>query len=318
MGACGTSANYGSTNVWVSQDNVNYVQVATLDTPSVLGELAATFPSGSDPDTVNSLVVQLAENSAALSSGTTTAADNDTMLCFVDGEVISYSACAVTGQNTYTMGTYIRRGQLGTTISSHTIGGLFLRLDGSVFKYTYDPTWQGKTIYFKFQAVNSFGNNPQPLSNLTALSFTLASVNDGTVDASSGIILGSERLPVNTPTNTGNNCTLTSTWDSGTSTAMIAGCGPGGPGTAWDYQYGQGSLSYPSFTITGLSGGTNYNVIYDPTTNVYTASTTFIATLPDDVIVVGGVLTATATVGGGTGGGGGVGGGGGGKPITLY
>jgi hypothetical protein len=189
IGATGTGQNYGSTNVWVSQDNVNYVQVATLDTPSVIGELASTFPSGSDPDTTNSLVVQLVENSAPLASGTTAAADSDSMLCYVNGEVISYSAASVTGQNTYTLSSYIRRGQLGTTIGSHAAGSLFMRLDGSIFKYTYDPLWQGKTIYLKFQAVNNFGNNPQPLSNLSAVSFTLANTNTGAVDASTGLLV---------------------------------------------------------------------------------------------------------------------------------
>ncbi len=189
IGACGTSENYGSTNVWVSQDNTNFVQVETIDQPAVIGELASAFPAGSDPDTTNSLVVALAENSAALVSGTQAAADNDTMLCYVDGEVISYSAAALTGQNTYTMGTYIRRGQLGTTIGSHAVGSLFMRLDGSIVKYTYDPTWQGKTIYFKFQAVNNFGNNPQPLSSLTSVSFTIGNTNSGAVDASSGLLV---------------------------------------------------------------------------------------------------------------------------------
>jgi hypothetical protein len=189
IGACGTGANYGATNVWISEDGVRWAQVTQLTQPAVLGELASTFSVGSDPDATNSLVVQLAENSAALVSGTTTAADNDTMLAYVDGEVISYSAAAVTGQNAYTMDSYIRRGQLGTTISSHAIGSLFMRLDGSIFKYTYDPLWQGKTIYLKFQAVNNFGNNPQPLSNLSAVSFTIGSTNSGAVDASTGLLM---------------------------------------------------------------------------------------------------------------------------------
>jgi len=189
IGACGTGENYGSTNVWVSQDGTNYVQITQLTSPSVLGELAAAFPAGSDPDTANSLVVQLVENSGALASGTQAAADSDSMICYVNGEVISYSAAAVTGQNTYTMGGYIRRGQLGTTISSHPAGSLFMRLDSSIYKYTYDPLWQGKTIYLKFQALNNFGNNPQPLSNLAAVSFTLKTTNSGAVDASTGLLM---------------------------------------------------------------------------------------------------------------------------------
>ena len=64
-----------------------------------------------------------------------------------------------------------------------------MRLDASIYKYTYDPTWQGKTIYFKFQAVNNFGNNPQPLSNLSAVAFTILPTNSGQVSASSGLML---------------------------------------------------------------------------------------------------------------------------------
>lgn len=189
IGACGTSEDYGSTNVFVSQDGTNYVQVESVTEPAVIGELATEFPTGSDPDTTNSLVVQLVDNSAALVSSTQAAADNDTMLCYVDGEVISYSAAALTGQNEYTMNGYIRRGQLGTSIGSHAVGTLFMRLDGSIVKYTYDPTWQGKTVYFKFQAVNRFGNNPVPLNSISALSFTIGDTNSGAVDASSGLLV---------------------------------------------------------------------------------------------------------------------------------
>jgi hypothetical protein len=132
------------------------------------------------------------------------------MLCYVDGEVISYSACALTGQNVYTAGTYIRRGQLGTTIASHAVGSLFVRLDASIYKYTYDPVWQGKTVYFKFQAVNSFGNNPQPLSNLSAVAFPIGDTNSGAIDAETGLIapiavitnsvaIGTTTMPLHSP-----------------------------------------------------------------------------------------------------------------------
>jgi hypothetical protein len=189
IGACGTSANYGSTNVWVSQDGSKYLQVGTITSPARLGTVASTFASGSDPDTTNSLVVTLAENCPPLEAGSTTDADLGTTLCFVDGEIISYSAASVTGQNEYTLDTYIRRGQMGSIISTHGSGGLFLRLDQNIFKYTYDPTWAGKTLYFKFQAVNAFGNNPQPLGSLTAVTFTVPGVNPGTIDASSGLVI---------------------------------------------------------------------------------------------------------------------------------
>lgn len=188
IGATGASSNYGSCNVWVSQDGTTYEQIGTINKPARLGTLASTLASGSDPDTTHSMVVQLAQNSPALVAGSTTDADQCNTLCYVGGELISYSACSVTGQNTYTMGTYLRRGQLGSTISSHSTGASFLRLDNAVFSYAYDPSWAGKTVYFKMQAVNTFGNNPQPLSNITAVSFAIPSTIVGSVSPLDGTI----------------------------------------------------------------------------------------------------------------------------------
>jgi Putative phage tail protein len=203
IGAAGTSADYGSCRVWVSQDATKYVQIGAITAQARMGELAAIFPTGTDPDTVNSLEVQMVTNSGQLEAGATTDADLGTTLCFVDGEIISYSACAITGQNEYTMSGYIRRGQMGSTISAHAIGSLFLRLDSTIFKYTYDPTWAGLTLYFKFQAVNRFGNCAQDLSVLTAVPFVVPGLNPGTVDASSGLVIvagpGTPARPVGTP-----------------------------------------------------------------------------------------------------------------------
>jgi hypothetical protein len=189
IGACGTSDNYGGTNVWVSQDGTKYLEAGTIKAAARIGALNSTFASGSDPDTVNSLVVDMAENTAPLEAGSMSDADSGNTMCFVDGEIISYSACTVTGQNQYTMGTYIRRGQMGSTIGSHAADSLFMRLDQNIFKYTYDPTWAGQTLSFKFQPVNTFGNAAPDLSTLTAVPFTVPGQNPGTIDASSGLIL---------------------------------------------------------------------------------------------------------------------------------
>jgi hypothetical protein len=189
IGACGTGANYGSCNIWVSSDGNTYEEVGTITQPARLGQLTAALPSGSDPDTSDTMLVQLAENCPALTAGSQTDANNGNTLCYVDGEIIAYSSCSCTAQNTYTMGTYLRRGQMGSTIKSHSSGGLFLRLDQSIFKYTYDPNWYGKTLYFKFQPVNAFGLSATPLSNLTATQFTVPGLNPGTVSASSGLVL---------------------------------------------------------------------------------------------------------------------------------
>ena len=188
LGACGTSSNYGGCNVFASTDNETFIEVANLKQAAVIGELAAALPVGSDPDTVNSLVVELAENSAGLVSATQNDANLNTTLCFVDGEYISFSEAAVTGDNTWTLGTYLRRGQLGSPISAHAVGGLFMRLDGSIGKYAYDPTWNGIETFWKFQPYNSFGNQATPLSQLQSVSLTLSATNSSVIDGSSGLI----------------------------------------------------------------------------------------------------------------------------------
>ena len=149
-------------------------------------------------DTVNYLVVDLAENCSPLDAGSDSDADNNVTMCFIGGanaeEIISYSVCVVTGDNQYSLGDpslggYIRRGQMGTSINSFAAGSLFMRLDDAVFQYQYDPTWAGQTLYFKFQSFNQFNNNAQPLPSLTATAFTVPGLNPGTIDASSGIVL---------------------------------------------------------------------------------------------------------------------------------
>jgi hypothetical protein len=87
------------------------------------------------------------------------------------------------------MNGYIRRGLLGSTISSHNAAGLFMRLDNTIFKYTYDPTWAGQTLYFKFLSFNAFNNSLQRLEDVVAVPFTVPGLNQGTVEAGSGLVL---------------------------------------------------------------------------------------------------------------------------------
>ena len=174
MGAAGANAAWGGCNVLASRDGVTYVQIGEINSQARLGTLAAALPLGTDPDTTDTMVVNLVANSTPLEAGTTLDADNDSTLCFVDGELISYSACNITGANQFTAGTYLRRGQMGSVPLAHSIGGAFLRLDSAVFRYTFDPTWAGQTVLLKFQSFNVYGNSLQSLSALTPMSFVVA------------------------------------------------------------------------------------------------------------------------------------------------
>lgn len=191
MGMLGQNEQYGGTNVWVSSDGgTKYAQPFDQVTSKArLGVLGATFPSGSAVDTVNSLVLDLAETSAPLEAGTSTDADNHLTLLFVDGEIVAHSSATTTGVGQQTLDTYILRGLYGSTIRSHAANALVLRLDDAIIKYTYPPQWKGKTLLFKFQSVNIYNLAAQPLANLTPVSFTLPGANPGTVDSSTQILV---------------------------------------------------------------------------------------------------------------------------------
>jgi hypothetical protein len=183
IGGASTLGTSLEVHAWGAQFEFGSTASAYIATKTIV-------PLGGDPCTNLTMVADLVADSPALDAGTTTDADLGNTMCFVDGEVVSYSTLTLTGNDQYSMGTYLRRGQMGTGISNHIAGtSLFLRLDSSVFKYTYDPTWAGKTLYFKFQSLNVFGNNPIPLADLTAVVFTVPGLNPGTIDASSGLVL---------------------------------------------------------------------------------------------------------------------------------
>lgn len=262
IGCNGASDNYGWTNIWVSTDNVTYAQIgSTEDTgPARMGTLASAFDVTSplsDPDTSDSCVINLVENCPAWSAGTDSDADNDLTLTFVDGEIISYSDVVVTGQNQITLGVvgspatagYIRRGQMGTTQTAHSEGGLVLRLDDAIFKYTYDPNAAGQTLYFKFQAVNAFGNTPQELSDLTPVTFTIPGENPGSIDASTGVLYPQY-----------NTATYQGAWSN--STAYVVG-------NLVDYDGTVYTCTTPNTNETPSSSSSYWQVVGAPNTSVY-------------------------------------------------
>lgn len=181
IGATGDNALWGSCNVYASIDGDTYKQIGTINTAGRLGVLDVGLPIGGDPDTGHSLVVDLVLNSAALESATTADADANNTLCYVDGELLSYSTAAATAPDQYTMASYLRRGQMGSVAAAHSAGSNFLRLDNAVMRYAYDPSWAGQTILLKFQSVNLWGNSAQDLSVLTPVSFVIAPIIPSTI-----------------------------------------------------------------------------------------------------------------------------------------
>ena len=211
IGAIGTGKSWGGCNVWASIDGTKYAQIGTITAPARLGTVASSFPGGAaDPDTTDTLAVELSPNCGALESATTSDADNGVTLCLLGGsslslpgaagagvtgsstEIIAYSACALTGEQTYSMGTYIRRGLMGTSIPAGAVTSIspFLRLDDSLLKYRFDASWIGKTVYLKFQSFNAYGNTPTDLSLCPQAELLFPStVTYTTVDGSGNLLI---------------------------------------------------------------------------------------------------------------------------------
>jgi hypothetical protein len=137
-----------------------------------MGVTTTTLPYGTDPDTTDSVTVDLSESAGQLASGTAADANNLATLCLVDTELFSYETATLVGSSTYQLGTLLRRGQLGTIPAAHAIGAPFLRVDNAVFKYQLDPTYLNQALYFKFTSFNLYGNQEQSLASVTSYTFT--------------------------------------------------------------------------------------------------------------------------------------------------
>ena len=192
----GLSPNWGGCEVYISVDGATYNLAATIGSGARYGVTTADFPVGSDPDTANTLSVDLTTSNGVLTSATDAQADVGATLCWVGGEIISYSTATLTATAKYNLTTYIRRGQNGTAIVDHASGTHFARLDTSIFKYVYLPQQVGQTIYVKFASFNIYGRALQDISTLTAYSIVLG-VAQSIPPAVTGLAL---QAPFNTQT----------------------------------------------------------------------------------------------------------------------
>jgi hypothetical protein len=162
--------NWGGCNVWASIDGTSYQEIGTVDAPCAYGVATTSLASHADPDTTDSLGVDLGVCGGALSSASATAADNGATLSLIDGELICFETATLTNPSRYTLGTYIRRGYLNSTIAAHSAGAPFVRLDAAVFEFPYLATNAGQTVYVKFQSFNLWGEALQDLADCVAYS----------------------------------------------------------------------------------------------------------------------------------------------------
>lgn len=166
-------ANWGGAQVHVSLDGTTYGFIGTLVAGAAHGVLSDTFPSGSDPDTANTLAVDLTMSRGQIISGTVGDADFKLpTLAYCGGELIAFSAATLTAAYNYDLDTYIRRGCYDTAIVSHAAGAPFAWIQ-SPFSYEYPRSLIGTTVYFKFPSFNRLGGELQSLADCVAYPYTL-------------------------------------------------------------------------------------------------------------------------------------------------
>src|SRR6185312_9258706 len=171
--ACAGGDNWGGANVFVSYDGATYEEVGVIDAPARYGQLTASFASGSDPDTTDTLSVDLSASDGELTSAVQAVADDSGTLSLInDGnpELVAFETATLSGPNRYDMAGYIRRGVLNTPIGAHSAAAAFIRLDQAVFDFPYLATQAGKSVLVKFQSFNLWGQSPTPLANCIAYS----------------------------------------------------------------------------------------------------------------------------------------------------
>lgn len=159
---------WGGCDVWISGDGDTYLNVGRMVGPCRQGVLTAPVPIGADPDTVDTIAVDMSPSDGELLSGTNADADNANTLCYCDGELIAYSSASLISQYHYNLTTYTRRGLYGTARGAHAVGAAFGRLDSQVFRYAYSVDQIGKPLYVKLTAFNIYGGGEEGLADVTA------------------------------------------------------------------------------------------------------------------------------------------------------
>lgn len=168
-GAIAGGPNWGGCNVWVSYDGSDYQQIgSTAQGSARFGQLTASYASGADPDTTDTLSVDMSPSGAVLTSATTATADAGGTLALIDDELVGYSTATLTSGDAYDLTTYVRRGVLNTTIAAHSIGAEFVRLDDAIFKFPYLAVQAGVAVDVKFQSFNLWGEGVQDLTDCIA------------------------------------------------------------------------------------------------------------------------------------------------------
>jgi hypothetical protein len=169
----GADPLWGGCEVWLSFDDATYIQIGAINAAANQGALTADLaaPTGGNPDTADTLAIDLAMSGGALPTGSDADAAAARTLSYVDGELIAYGLATPTTGNAYDL-TDLYRALYGSCSSAHASGTDFVYLDGGVFKVNLPPGYIGRQLYFKFASFNVYGGGAEDLADLDPVTYT--------------------------------------------------------------------------------------------------------------------------------------------------
>jgi hypothetical protein len=169
VAVAGMFPNYGGCIIWISTDGSSYYRLGSINGSARYGTLNAPV----DGSVGASIDVTLAGLGGQLLSASLQDAQNFMTESWLDGEIVAYQSATLTALNRYTLGG-LQRGGLGSSASSHAAGSTFIRMDSQVIESdALADTMVGQSLYFKFQAFNTFGGGMETLDALPAYQYAI-------------------------------------------------------------------------------------------------------------------------------------------------
>jgi hypothetical protein len=179
VGLSGANPVWAGADVWISIDDVTYIQAGTVQQATPQGVLIANLASHSDPDTADTLSIDFTESRQILSSAVTHAdADALRSIVVVNRENIGFGAVIPNAHNSFSYDlSYLRRGSYHSPIAAALIGDqAWVILPDNVLKIALPQQYVGQTIYLKFPSFNLLGGGHQDISTVTRYSYVPSGV----------------------------------------------------------------------------------------------------------------------------------------------
>ena len=175
----GQPPDWGGCSIYVSSDDSTFSFLGSVFDGATQGLLSSPLVAygGSNPDTTNTLQVDVSESGGQLLSTSSGSAAAAITLCYTDGELLSYETATLASANHYHL-TTLYRGLYGTAPGSHSSGTMFayIGLTGTapgLLQYTYPSSLVGETIYFKFVSFNPYLGETQSLASVSSIPYAL-------------------------------------------------------------------------------------------------------------------------------------------------